>query len=1080
MNQKKLKEDLESKIINNQVQEVFEILLQVFESDTDKKKIILARYSEWNEIVKKGQSGIKSTEQTTLKKEIKGVLIEFIEEISEQQATNYYNQSNAQLQEKQKEDATAINTYIPDSNITYRELYVLSDLAEEKKNKLANLGEDTQNKANKSIDIYEDFLSDKQSTEKIWIIEGKPGQGKSTFIMHIQNEYATKEHLSSKILLKIKGDDLFWSDFEKTTARNYIEAQVKELANSTPDKDYIILLDGWDEINGDYTLELGEKVLRDLQKASYKTLITSREDYFDNIGHYNRRKSKHDRIRKLVLVPHNANKLKAIITKYEQKKNRTSTSEKLLGLLDDDKYVETFSNCTGLLTLLLINETDLDNIELTENNFIDQVIRKRYSIIGKEGLKKQFNEENYEECKKLLSFMAFKIESTGGEGINLEILSIGELKVDIDIEALGKIFPEQALISAGYLRRKSGKLIFVLSLIREYLCAFFINNVLENMKNSYDEEFLSTFQILFEQKVYTAQTWNYLKNFIKNYDTKKTTSLLKLLHDNLPFVLNNQGLNKYASTGKEEKGPILRSINTFSAYWRIYNLLAKEPINIESVKQIQQLKYCISLVQEDHIHDRISLHKIAWNKLPEALFKGLNYNNTDFSGSDFSGKTFSYCVFSKCLFNDVTFNDVTFKFCDFNQASFTNLTFNECTFSHSETNGATFTKVDFEGVEISNSYFNKATLKYCDLKNSILKNSEFQGCTFDESEITDSSFDTSKLKDAKFLNTTFNKIQFPASDLSLIHFEQPKGLLKESFTDCENLDGAKGLPEKLEKEIASDKDLVHLLDKATLAKYTEDNLEIEAIEEEKQRRQEEAEKKKKEEERRQEEAQQDALEEKDLEDTMVADIFSSFKENDLLEFVLEKEEREVLVSKKIKIVYPKVFEELEKKSNKELNRIKKEKEEKENTFIKSIVREIRVEAKKQKLSVKDLSDLIINESNEELYSEILETPYKEYLAKISLEEEIELNNSIKDRIDKRFVEGLLNSKVEQPKKDDKQQEIHDLLQRKTSLELQNKKLENYKIRTEQQEVALKGNEEAIKDIEKKIRELKSIPSSTEL
>ena len=818
MNKEKLKKEFNEKIAKNKIEEVFSLLKSILEhSNPGHHRIAILKEGEWNEIINKERGGREDSDLIRrTKSNIKNVLLELIDDITEE-GIRYFNEKNvnSKLKEKQLKDANEINSIIPGSkDFTYKELYITS-----------NLGEENQDKIDKKIDIQNDFLSNDKKTEKLWIIEGKPGQGKSTFIMNIQSENKIK----GRPILKINGEDLYWSKFENPTPRDYIKREIEDLTDCTPDQIYTLIIDGWDEIQGDYTPDLGARIVDDLRKASYRVLITSREGFFDHIEYLNKRKLK-NRIKKLFLLPHDAENLKKIIERYEDKKGRTPTSKKIFELLNETKYEEIFSNCTGLLILLLINETDLKDIELTENSFIAQIIKERYYIIGRDNLNREFSEKNYERWKKLLSLMAFNIERTGIGGIDLDSLSKSqkEAPIKIGLDDFEQLFSEKAAISAGYLKRKSDKLSFVLSIIREYLCAFYINEVLRNIKKVSSKHFLETFQYLFAQKTYSAQIWNYLKNFIRKYPAKEKSILLKLLKEYLPFVLDNQGLNKYKAKKTQEKGPILRSISTFSAYWRIINLLAETPILIKDVKNIQKLKFCISLIREDHIKDRVCFNNILWNSLPEKQFEGLKYNYTNFSESNFSDKNFRFCIFSKGIFDNVILKNVNFNFCDFSQTSFSNLTFDRCTFSYCNFNSADLEKVTF--IE------------------STFKKSNLYECTFKGGEIKDSDFEETELIGANFLNTvTFDNVKFPASDLSSTYFEYPKGLKKDTFLGCKSLKEVKGLPEKIKKEIALDLELGVILDIDKLENYNEKHPELDRVKQSDLQEEEENEKNKQEE-----------------------------------------------------------------------------------------------------------------------------------------------------------------------------------------------------------------------------------------
>lgn len=180
--------------------------------------------------------------------------------------------------------------------------------------------------------------------------------------------------------------------------------------------------------------------------------------------------------------------------------------------------------------------------------------------------------------------------------------------------------------------------------------------------------------------------------------------------------------------------------------------------------------------------------------MPEYFFD-LEYNNRTYDVDEVSFKefercTFNNCTFSACNFMDVTFIDCVFNDCIFNDAKINHaglrtVIFNRCKIK--EVNFAMCSKLIFE------VRFNDCTLDFSKFYTLKIKGTPFINCSliavdFMATDLTDVLFENCDLYRAEFTKAIANKANFKTSRNYTIDPKTTK-LKKAIFS----LDGLKGL-----------------------------------------------------------------------------------------------------------------------------------------------------------------------------------------------------------------------------------------------------------------------------------------------
>ncbi|MBW4361524.1 pentapeptide repeat-containing protein [Flavobacterium taihuense] len=133
--------------------------------------------------------------------------------------------------------------------------------------------------------------------------------------------------------------------------------------------------------------------------------------------------------------------------------------------------------------------------------------------------------------------------------------------------------------------------------------------------------------------------------------------------------------------------------------------------------------------------------------MPE-YFLDIEYNNLTYGVDQVNFKEFECCTFNHCTFSACNFIDVTFIDC----------VFNECIFSEAKINHVALRTATFNRCEIKDVNF-----AMC---NKLIFEVRFNNCVLDFSK-----FYTLKIKGTPFINCSLIAVDFMATDLTEVLFE---------------------------------------------------------------------------------------------------------------------------------------------------------------------------------------------------------------------------------------------------------------------------------------------------------------------
>ncbi len=133
--------------------------------------------------------------------------------------------------------------------------------------------------------------------------------------------------------------------------------------------------------------------------------------------------------------------------------------------------------------------------------------------------------------------------------------------------------------------------------------------------------------------------------------------------------------------------------------------------------------------------------------MPE-YFLDVEYNNHNYGVDEVNYQEFECCTFTNCTFSDCNFMDVTFIDC----------VFNDCLFNEAKINHVALRTVTFNRCEIKEVNFSMC--------NKLIFEVRFNNCILDFSK-----FYTLKIKGTPFINCSLIAVDFMATDLTEVLFE---------------------------------------------------------------------------------------------------------------------------------------------------------------------------------------------------------------------------------------------------------------------------------------------------------------------
>ncbi len=633
---------------------------------------------------------------------------------------------------------------------------------------------------------------------EIYVIQGKYGQGKSSFALKLLHDWKNK----SKGIFYMKGEDLKWNLLMENESNPFKELNSKCKSEINIQENEIIILDGWDEIvhlKSEAKPEDIKSVLKNLRLYKGIIIITCREDFiFDDWVSQD----------VITLKALSKEQIELIAKNYDDPNGKNAADFILRNIQDDEgSFLKLMQDTTGLIPMILKGDIDLKEVDNKITKLYDEIIKKKFEeyISNKNNEYASVFPEQPIDLFQDIAFL-FHLETNSYAPAKLSSLfkkkKLELLNEIIDVDAVSKIRDiiqenKSIVSSLGVFKlesqtSKSIHFKFTNNFIREFLNARKIWKTFDNLAKGggkSDEIVLKTVQSVFGSKLFSDATWNYISIFSQEEESN-SKEIGKKLDQFFRDTLRHEGLYQY---GLNYSKPVTIANNSFHGFWRLLmeckpNVLNEEKYNLDSTitKEIIDL---IDRVNKQPHKDRLKLNHIIWNHIREK--EGRNYANCDFldlkiSNSTFStsnfrnsnffncrliNSTFRYCDFSYCKFDAGSMRGVTFYRCNFESAIFENVEIKDdvntrVSFSESEMQNIKFMNIDFKeskdatilsakfpAVSLYNGIFTNVKFVEVDFNQSILDYSEFNNCLIEDNiNLDEASMISGKLKGLYGLN----------------------------------------------------------------------------------------------------------------------------------------------------------------------------------------------------------------------------------------------------------------------------------------------------------------------------------------
>ena len=536
--------------------------------------------------------------------------------------------------------------------------------------------------------IYDFFLNTKKKDKdgvrriiknrnKIVIVLGYPGQGKSSFTKKIIYDQVTKKRVYTGKILLIKLRDIIYDDFFKNPIESILtEIESNHLVNilwklkKDDLEDTILILDGLDEIvireklaTNDIDKFL-EKFFELVTHRFYnlKIIITSRKGYIDLKKIYK------DNILVLELEEFNLEQQINWLNSYKEINNTEIKEETLRRISSSSDYKYIANLVSQPILLYMIVESNINLFNLTSrvnlfNSLFTELINRRYSD-EKHGIFKNI-EPN--DLRVLIQDIAIEIFKSSNEYIhketlvNLDSVKIFYSKLNEELgynESLKNSKIADALkgiMIAFYFKETeiddknsdNFAIEFHHKSLQEYLTAEKIWYEFQNFIDKDAKEILKIINNLFAKKILTIEIIDYIFEMIENTSKNKKNGLFQKLKLSLNYFLEKDFVYKH---NIDEKSILDKSLHSFYSFWMIYSYLlpqhSYEENSIRFLRKINPWKKNQSIFDER----KKFIPNLYRNKFVKILRIFLSNFNLpiDLSGLDFSNLDLQGINFSNC------------------------------------------------------------------------------------------------------------------------------------------------------------------------------------------------------------------------------------------------------------------------------------------------------------------------------------------------------------------------------------------------------------------------------------------------
>jgi hypothetical protein len=587
-----------------------------------------------------------------------------------------------------------------------------------------------------------------KAKNKIVIVLGYPGQGKSSFTKKIIYDQLSKTRVYKEKILLIKLRDIIYDDFFK----NPIETILAEI-ESNPFinifwklkrddlNDTILILDGLDEIvirEKLATSDIDKFLDNFFQLVIYrfynlKIIITSRNGYIDLKKIYK------DNILILELKEFSLEQQRNWLNSYKKFNHTEITEEVLTKIASSSDYEYIAKLVSQPILLYMIAESNINLFNLTSrvklfNNLFTELINRRYSN-QKHGIFKNI-EPN--DLRVLIQDIAIEIFKSNYEYIHKETLvkldSVKKFYLKLDegfgyneslknkklADALKGIMIAFYFKETEISERNSDDFAieFYHKSLQEYLTAEKIWDEFQNFMDKDKKTILKIINNLFAKKIMTFEIINYIFEMMEDTSDNNKNKLFQKLKVSIGYFLEKDFVYNHEI---DEKSVLDKSLNSFYGFWMIYSyLLPRQSYKENSIKFLRKflpLKINLSIF-ENRKELILTQYRKRFIKILKCFLTNFDLP-LDLSGLDFSGLNLKGIDFSNCNLDGTLFIATDLSYANLNNAIMRNAELKDSDLSYSLINtnfkNSTLNNINFLGANIKYANFHNTKIQKCEL-----------------------------------------------------------------------------------------------------------------------------------------------------------------------------------------------------------------------------------------------------------------------------------------------------------------------------------------------------------------------------
>ena len=580
---------------------------------------------------------------------------------------------------------------------------------------------------------------------KIVIVLGYPGQGKSSFVKKIIYDHISKKRVYKEKIFLIKLRDIIYNDFFK----NPIETILAEIESNPfinifwklkKDElnDTILILDGLDEIIIRENLATSDidNFLKDFfQTIMYrfynlKVIITSRNGYIDLKKIYK------DNILILELEEFNLKQQINWLNSYKRFNDTDITEGVLNRIASTDNYGYIAKLVSQPILLYMIAESNINLFNLNSrvklfNNLFTELINRRYSS-EKHGVFKNIKPN---DLRVLIQDIAIEIFKSNYEYIHKETLvnlnSVKKFYLKLDEEfGYNKSLKNKkisdalkGIMIAFYFKETEideknnddFAVEFYHKSLQEYLTAEKIWYEFQNFIDKDEKYILKIINNLFAKKIMTFEIIDYIFEMIEDSSDNYKNELFQKLKVSIGYFLEKDFVYNHEIN---EKSVLDKSLNSFYGFWIIYSYLLPrqnyEENSIRFLRKFSPLKIYQSIFKRRK--ELVSIqHRKKFIKILKIFLANSNLP-LDLSGLDFSDLDLRGIDFSNCNLDGTIFISTDLSYTNLNNTVMRNAELKDSNLAYS------LIKTDFRNSILNNVNFLGANIKYANFHNTKKEN----------------------------------------------------------------------------------------------------------------------------------------------------------------------------------------------------------------------------------------------------------------------------------------------------------------------------------------------------------------------